>query len=71
VTLERGARPRGKTIKRSEAKKREGESMKRDKIDKLIIRKQRERERKKETVVYQYFLFPYKSKNHLKKLKKK
>lgn len=45
--------------------------MKRDKIDKLIIRKQRERERKKETVVYQYFLFPYKSKNHLKKFKKK
>ena len=29
VTLERGARPRGKTIKRREAKKREGEDEKR------------------------------------------
>ena len=29
--------------------------MKRDKIDKLIINKQREKERERETVVYQYF----------------
>jgi len=44
--------------------------MKRDKIDKLIINKQRERERKKETVVYQYFI-PIQISSPFKKFKKK